>query len=100
MGLFDTITTFARKSVATAGRRFGEFGGAVKRFGAVMKPTLKRVGQFAIDNHQGLALLAHGVADATGNEHLKTLAGVGMMGSAALTAAGIGRDYLNARAQA
>ena len=97
MGLFDTIASFGRRAAGAVGKKIGEFGGALKRFGAAAMPVLRRVGDFAVNNHQGLALLGTGLAHASGNETAKQLASLGMMGSAYLTGKGIGHDYAGLR---
>ena len=73
--------------------------GVGRVIGAVT-PALKRIGQigmgvgrFIRDHHQPLSMALMGAAEATGSERFKNIAGLGLMGSAALTAAGVGRDY-------
>jgi hypothetical protein len=80
--------------------------GAQKVYGMVREPLKKigqigmSVGRFAVANHQPIAMALQGVSDMMPNNRvLQGVAGAGMLASGALTARGIGRDYLGARPQ-
>ena len=98
MGLLDAIGGFAKRAGAAIGRGIGHFGTAVKRFGEFAVPAVKRIGQFALDNHQPIALGLQGLSDAfPENKVLRNVAGASMIGSAFLTAKGIGNNYAGLR---
>lgn len=90
MGLLGTIWNIAKQ-------------GAGKVIGAVREP-IRKLGQvglgaakWGIQNHQSLALLAHGAGEASGNPTLKNIGNAALMGSGALTGLGVGKDYMNYR---
>jgi hypothetical protein len=75
--------------------------GVSKVIGAVREP-LRKLGQigvgvarFGIQNHQGLAMLAHGVGEASGNPTLKNIGNAALLGSGVLSGLKVGRDYMN-----
>ena len=80
--------------------------GAQKVYGMVREPLKKigqigmSVGRFAVANHQPIAAALQGLSDMNPQSRtLQSIAGVGMLASGALTARGIGRDYLGVRPQ-
>ena len=95
MGLLDTLGSFSRRVGAGVGRIMGQVGTTLKRVGETALPVLKRVGQIALDNHQPIAAIAAGVADAMPeNKWAQGIAAASVVGSAALTAKGIGKNWL------
>jgi hypothetical protein len=86
------------QKAASAGKRlFGHAGGVVRKLADTTSQVVRKVGNFAISNHQGLGLLAKGIGDASGNETLKKVGDAAMIGSAYLTTQGIGHDYTGLR---
>ena len=69
----------------------------VRKFLGQTGQVLKRVGETGVGllkkYHQPLSMGLAGVADATGNPTLKTLAGYGLLASAGATGLGWGTDY-------
>jgi hypothetical protein len=78
----------------------GNVGSALKRVGQHTLPVLKSVGSFALKHHQPIAMLATGLADAMPNSKVAQAIGAGaFIGSAALTAKGIGENWLGGTAK-
>ncbi|DAC81543.1 TPA_asm: hypothetical protein [Coelastrella green algae MELD virus] len=72
------------------------FQGIHKAFGRVGH-VLKRIGQAGINfvrtEHQPLAMLAHGIGEASGHPALKRMGDFAMMGSSLATLKGHGKNY-------
>jgi len=87
MGLWNTIKSVGSKVIghfANAGKHIGRFGASAAKF--------------AVQNHQLLSAGLQGVSDLMPhNQTLSAVAGIGLLGSAGLTAAGVGRDWLGMR---
>jgi hypothetical protein len=67
--------------------------GAGRVFGALKEP-IQRLGQFAVKNHQPLAMLLNQAAQMSDNPYVRMI-GTGAIGASALaTKAGIGNNYL------
>lgn len=78
-----------RKFTQGVGRVVGKVAPVVKRIGQIGVSA----GKWALNNHAPLSLAAAGLAEASGNDTFKNIAGLGLMGSAALTSAGIGKRF-------
>ena len=74
----------------------GFWNGIKKVFGTTGK-VLRRVGEvganFVKQNHQGLAMLANGVGDASNSPLLKSIGNAALAGSSLATTLGVGRNY-------
>jgi hypothetical protein len=66
----------------TAKKAVGSFGGVVRG-----------VGTFIKENHHPIALMAHGIGQASGNKTLENIGNAALFTSGALTGLGVGRDY-------
>jgi hypothetical protein len=100
MGLFDTIKNLGRRAASGISRTVGQIAHGVRRVADVTKPVVMGAARFVRDHHQPLAMLAHGVGEATGHPALKNLGNAAMIGSGLASAAGIGRDYIGLNRQA
>jgi hypothetical protein len=92
-GLFDTIRGFARKVGAGVSRGIGALAHGIRRVGDVTKPIAMGAARFVGTYHQPLSLALKAAGDLSGNQTMQNVGNAAMLGSAALTARGIGRDY-------
>jgi hypothetical protein len=82
-----------QKAVSAGKRMFGTVGQTLRKFADTTGRVVRKVGNFVVDNHQGIGLLTKGIGEASGNETLKKVGDAAMLGSAYLTTKGIGKDY-------
>ena len=59
--------------------------------------VVKKIGQFVVNHHQPLAILANGAAEMTNNPIARGLGAAGLVASGIATANGIGQDHLGLR---
>lgn len=81
---------FRENFLRGAGRVFGSIGHVAKRVGQIGLAT----GKFIAANHQPLAMLAHGLGEATGHPVMKNIGTAAMIGSGMLAASGVGHNYV------
>jgi hypothetical protein len=94
MGLWGLLGGLASRAIPWVARKVGQIFHGVRRVAEVGAPVLKGIGNYVKDNHQPLSAGLWGLAEAMpNNPYVGTAAGLGMMGSAALSAMGVGRDY-------
>jgi hypothetical protein len=94
MGLWDSIRNLGNRVSTGLARTVGQIAHGVRRVADTTKPILMGAARFVRDNHQPLAMLAHGLGEATGSPVMKNIGNAALIASGAASAAGIGRDYM------
>lgn len=75
-------------------RLFDGLKQGIGKFFAVVKEPLRKLGSFAVKNHQPLAMLINQATQTSDNPYVRMI-GTGAIGASALaTRAGIGNNYL------
>lgn len=74
---------------------FDKFKQGAKSVWSVVKTPLRKLGQFAVQHHQPIAMLGSALASQSDNPTIKTLGAGLALGSAYLTQQGVGKNYLS-----
>lgn len=76
------------------GRFFNGVKAVVGKAWDVVKPTLRKIGEFAVKNHQPISMLLNSATQTSDNPYVRMIGTGAIAGSALATRAGIGTNYL------
>lgn len=77
------------------GRLFNGIANGARKVWGIVREPLRRLGSFALDNHQPLAVLTNAITSQSDNPYVRALGSGAVMGSALLSQKGFGKNYFN-----